>query len=142
HTFHSLGLEILREHPGAAGLQRGFRVAGEAERGALLAETLGLTAHKAERLLRAISKEKRTQSWAGTDAAEALAEEPSSGRVSGERTSEELPRWPLASLASAAMAAYGRALALRDWIDFDDLIALSVRALTADPNLAALYRSR
>src|SRR5882762_1013041 len=40
------------------------------------------------------------------------------------------------------MAAYGRALALRDWIDFDDLIALSVRALTADPNLAALYRSR
>jgi uncharacterized protein (TIGR00375 family) len=111
HTFHSLGLEILREHPGAAGLQRGFRVAGEAERVALLAETLGLTAHKAERLLRAISKEKRTQSWAGTDAAE-------------------------------AMAAYGRALALRDWIDFDDLIALSVRALTADPNLAALYRGR
>jgi DNA helicase-2/ATP-dependent DNA helicase PcrA len=40
------------------------------------------------------------------------------------------------------MAAYGRALALRDWIDFDDLIALSVRALTADPGLAALYRER
>jgi DNA helicase-2/ATP-dependent DNA helicase PcrA len=111
HTFHSLGLEILREHPGAAGLQRGFRVASEAERVALLAQTLGVTAHKAERLLRAISREKRTQSWAGTDAAE-------------------------------AMAAYGRALALRDWIDFDDLIALSVRALTADPGLATHYRDR
>jgi superfamily I DNA/RNA helicase len=30
HTFHSLGLAILREHPQAAGLARGFRVASEA----------------------------------------------------------------------------------------------------------------
>jgi len=111
HTFHSLGLAILREHPGAAGLQRGFRVAGEAERVALLAQALDITAHKAERLLRAISKEKRTQSWAGTDAAE-------------------------------AMAAYSRAMALNDWIDFDDLVALAVRALTADPSLVARYRER
>jgi DNA helicase II / ATP-dependent DNA helicase PcrA len=41
-----------------------------------------------------------------------------------------------------ATAAYGRALATRNWIDFDDLVALSVRALTADPSLAARYRSR
>lgn len=111
HTFHSLGLAILREHASAAGLHRGFRVAGEAERAALLAETLDLSAHKAERLLRAISKEKRTQSWAGAGVGEATA-------------------------------AYGRALATRNWIDFDDLVALSVRALTADPDLAARYRSR
>ena len=32
HTFHSLGLAILREHAGAAGLHPDFRVAGEAER--------------------------------------------------------------------------------------------------------------
>jgi uridine phosphorylase len=32
----------------------------------------------------------------------ARADEPGSGRVSGARTSKELPRWPLASLASAA----------------------------------------
>ena len=32
HTFHSLGLAILREHASAAGLDHGFRVAGEAER--------------------------------------------------------------------------------------------------------------
>ena len=111
HTFHSLGLTILREHAGAAGLQRGFRVAGEAERAALLAETLDLSAYKAERLLRAISREKRTQSWAGADAAE-------------------------------AMAAYARALAMRNWIDFDDLVALSVRALVADAGVAALCRDR
>jgi drug/metabolite transporter (DMT)-like permease len=30
------------------------------------------------------------------------ADEPGSGRVSGARTSKKLPRWPLASLASAA----------------------------------------
>jgi DNA helicase-2/ATP-dependent DNA helicase PcrA len=111
HTFHSLGLAVLREHASAAGLHRGFRVAGEAERAALLADTLDLGAHKAERLLRAISKEKRTQSWAGAGAGEATA-------------------------------AYGRALATRNLIDFDDLIALSVRALTADPGVAARYRSR
>jgi ATP-dependent DNA helicase UvrD/PcrA len=111
HTFHSLGLSILREHASAAGLHRGFRVASEAERAALIAETLGLGAPKAERLLRAISKEKRTQSEAGVGL--------------GETT-----------------AAYGRALATRNWIDFDDLVALPVRALTKDPTLATRYRSR
>src|SRR5262249_39259577 len=111
HTFHSLELAILREHPASAGLHRDFRATGVAERTELLAETLATTPHKAERWLRAISKEKRTQSWAGADAAE-------------------------------TMAAYGRAMALRNWIDFDDLIALSVRALLTDPAVAARYRSR
>src|SRR5262249_39776722 len=105
HTFHSLGLSILREHAGAAGLQRGFRIAGEAERAALLAETLGIGTSKAERLLHAISKEKRTRGAAGDD------------------------------------EAYARALAARNLIDFDDLIALPVRALSADPALISLYRS-
>jgi DNA helicase II / ATP-dependent DNA helicase PcrA len=111
HTFHSLGLALLREQPSAAGLARGFRVAGEAERVALLAETLALSEQKAERLIRAISKEKRTQCWAGAEAGE-------------------------------AMAAYGRALALRNWVDFDDLVALAVRALLADETLAARCRNR
>jgi DNA helicase II / ATP-dependent DNA helicase PcrA len=111
HTFHSLGLAILREHASTAGLHRGFRVAGEAERLALLAETLDVTAPKAERLLRAISKEKRTQCWAGADVGE-------------------------------AMSAYAGALARKNWIDFDDLIALSVRALMMDPGLAAHWRGR
>ena len=111
HTFHSLGLAILREHAGAAGLQRGFRIAGEAERIAVLAEALDVTEPKAERLLRAISKAKRSPGAASADVAE-------------------------------AMSAYGRALALRNWIDFDDLVALPIRALTADAGLAARYRDR
>ena len=111
HTFHSLGLALLREQPGAAGLHRGFRVAGEAERAALLAATLDLSAPRAERLLRAISKAKRTGGSAGGEATEATA-------------------------------AYARALARRNWIDFDDLIALAVAALTADAALVARYRDR
>src|SRR5262245_20509840 len=111
HTFHSLGLALLREHAAAAGLHRGFRVASDSERVALLIEVLDFTESKAERLLRAISKEKRTQSWAGAEAADAIA-------------------------------AYTRELALRDLIDFDDLIALSVRALVADAGVAALCRER
>jgi DNA helicase-2/ATP-dependent DNA helicase PcrA len=111
HTFHSLGLAILRAHAGAAGLASGFRVASEAERVALLMETLDFTEHKAERLLRAISREKRTQCWAGAEAADAIA-------------------------------AYARALGSRNIIDFDDLIALSVRALVADAGVATLCRER
>ena len=56
HTFHSLGLSILREHPAAAGLHRDFHIAGETERARALAEALELTESKAETLLRAISK--------------------------------------------------------------------------------------
>jgi len=73
HTFHSLGLTILRETPGASGLHRNFRIAGEAERLALLVEHFNVSEHKAERLLRAISKAKRAQEPPSADVAKALA---------------------------------------------------------------------
>jgi DNA helicase II / ATP-dependent DNA helicase PcrA len=73
HTFHSLGLAMLREHAGAAGLDRGFRIAGEAERVVLLAEARDLTSSKAERLLRAISNAKRAPGPFGADLAEAIS---------------------------------------------------------------------
>jgi uncharacterized protein (TIGR00375 family) len=111
HTFHSLGLAILRENPGAVGLHRGFHIAGEAERLALLAQTLDVPERKAERLLRAISKAKRAQTA------------------------------PSAEIA-AAMAAYRGALAMRDAVDFDDLVRLAVEALAREPKLAARYRDR
>ena len=40
------------------------------------------------------------------------------------------------------MATYERALALRGFIDFDDLIGRSVRMLTDNAELAALYQKR
>jgi DNA helicase II / ATP-dependent DNA helicase PcrA len=61
HTFHSLGLVMLREHAAAAGLAPGFRVAGEAERAAALAAALGLPRPRAENLIRAISQAERME---------------------------------------------------------------------------------
>jgi uncharacterized protein (TIGR00375 family) len=111
HTFHSLGLAILRAHPAAAGLQRGFRIADERDRAALLAGALAVSPHKAETLLRAISKAKRSGL-------------PASGEVAD------------------AMAAYARAMALADAVDFDDLIGLAIAALTADAGLLGQTRER
>jgi DNA helicase-2/ATP-dependent DNA helicase PcrA len=73
HTFHSLGLAILREYPAAAGLPADFRIASEAERLTLLAETLAVSERKADALLRAISRAKRTQRPPSREIAEALA---------------------------------------------------------------------
>jgi len=111
HTFHSLALAILREDPQAAGLARGFRLASEAERTAVLAEALDVPTPRAESLLRAIAKARRSQA-----------------ATSGE--------------VATALAAYRNALALRDWIDFDDAIELAVRALRSEPGLVARYRDR
>ncbi len=72
HTFHSLGLSILREQANAAGLHRGFRIADEDERRALLAECLAVPDRKAASLLRAISTAKRTQAVPDDDVATAM----------------------------------------------------------------------
>jgi ATP-dependent DNA helicase UvrD/PcrA len=109
HTFHSLGLAILREHANAAELRPGFRVACEAERASLIGATLDLPGREAQRVLRAISREKRMRGGVG---------------------------------AGEATAAYERALAERNWIDFDDLVALAARALSQHADLAAHYRKR
>jgi DNA helicase II / ATP-dependent DNA helicase PcrA len=73
HTFHSLGLAMLREHANAAGLQRGFRVAGEAERIAALAAALALPQPRVQSLIRAISKSGRTATAPSGEVAEAQA---------------------------------------------------------------------
>jgi uncharacterized protein (TIGR00375 family) len=73
HTFHSLGLSILREHAVAAGLKPGFRVAAEAERAAALAEAFKVPPRRAETLLKAISKVKRTQAAPSGEVADAFA---------------------------------------------------------------------
>src|SRR5712691_2585648 len=73
HTFHSLGLSILREHPAAAGLHRGFRIAGDAERAALLAKAIDVSPRKAETLLRAISKAKRSREAASPETGAAMS---------------------------------------------------------------------
>ena len=59
HTFHSLALALLRENAEVAGLAPGFRIAGEAERIALLTQGLEVSETRARGLLNAISRAKR-----------------------------------------------------------------------------------
>ena len=112
HTFHSLGLSILREHWNAAGLQRGFRIASEAERLQLLRDALQVSERKARGRLSAISHAKRT----GT---------PPTDGGSGE-----------------AFEAYERAMETRNLCDFDDLVIRAADALESTPGLQADYRRR
>lgn len=111
HTFHSLGLAILKEHGKEAGLSPGFRIAGDAERTVLLAQALAISERRAASFLRRISQCKRTC-------------QPANGET------------------LSVMAAYGRLLAERNLIDFDDLVGLPVDALTRDTALSAFYRDR
>jgi uncharacterized protein (TIGR00375 family) len=47
---------------------------------------------------------------------------------------------PMDGELADALSVYGRVLALHDWVDFDDLIGLALRAL--EDKLAGLYRAR
>ncbi len=73
HTFHSLGLALLREHAQAAGLAPGFRVASEPERAAALAAALDLPRPRSEGLIRAISQAARTDTAPTGEVADAGA---------------------------------------------------------------------
>ncbi|MGE3923207.1 MAG: UvrD-helicase domain-containing protein [Lautropia sp.] len=112
HTFHSLGLALLRADGAAAGLQPDFRIAGERERTAALAAEQGITEAKAARLLKAISLLKRTGAQPGDDA------------------------------TAAAAAACRRLATARNWVDFDDLVGLPIEILETDPAVAARWRDR
>ncbi|MGE3832809.1 MAG: UvrD-helicase domain-containing protein, partial [Parvibaculaceae bacterium] len=111
HSFHSLGLAILRRHGEAIGLRPDFRIANEAERKAALANALQITEAKAASLLKAISDLKRTKS---------------TGR--GEE--------------AMGLEASRRLARAQNWVDFDDLVALSVELLESDAATAAHWQSR
>jgi DNA helicase II / ATP-dependent DNA helicase PcrA len=111
HSFHSLGLTILRAHGATLGLAPDFRIASDRERAAALASALGVSESKAARLLRAVSLTKRT-----------------GAAVDGE--------------VGAALAAYTTLGKQQNWIDFDDLVGLSVVLLETHADVAQLWRSR
>jgi ATP-dependent DNA helicase UvrD/PcrA len=105
HTFHSLGLAMLRDNPGAAGLNPGFRIAGEAERRALLIDALAVPERKAERLLRAISKARRTQATPPADIAAAMRAYGSALTAHNAVDFDDLVALPVAALAADATLA-------------------------------------
>lgn len=83
HSFHSLGLAILHAHADRAGLGADFRIAGEAERKAALAEALGVGDTRAARLVKAVSVLKRTGAKGAGEDAEARAVLDRIGRAQG-----------------------------------------------------------
>jgi len=111
HSFHSLGLAILRAHGAALGLAPDFRIADEAERRTALAAALGVSASRAAQLLRSVSVLKRAGAPGDGEEREALA----------------------------ALRRIGRD---RNWVDFDDLVALAVDLLERDAAVAASWRTR
>ena len=113
HTFHSFGLSVLREHRNATGLQRGFRIASEAERVQLLRDALDVSERKARAHLAAISRARRTAAPpAGDDEAGEVEE------------------------------AYRGQMELRSWIDFDDLVIRAADVLGSDPAVRSEQRRR
>ena len=111
-TFHALGMSVLQEHWNAAGLQRGFRVASDAERQHLLRATLGVAARRTRSLLSAISVAKRT----------------------GQAPAEARP--------AAVYNRYQQELDARNLVDFDDLIGRTIQLLETAPGLRDAYRER
>jgi DNA helicase-2/ATP-dependent DNA helicase PcrA len=112
HSFHSLGLAILRANGAAAGLKADFRIADEPERRAALATALGVTDSKAARLLKAISRLKRT------------GLKPDDAEV------------------ASALSVCRRLGMEQNWVDFDDLIGLSVAILETNAQVATLWQNR
>jgi DNA helicase-2/ATP-dependent DNA helicase PcrA len=73
HSFHSLGLTILRAQGAALGLAPDFRIADETERKTALADAMQISATRAGQLLRSVSVLKRTGAAGDGIEQEALA---------------------------------------------------------------------
>ncbi|WP_043345577.1 ATP-dependent helicase [Belnapia moabensis] len=129
-TFHAIMARLLIEDgAGVPGLPRGFAILGQGDARELLMQAAGIQDRKEASLLQeAVSLLKN-------------------GLVTDPRRlprSSALSRFEPEVLAQAAavLPAYRSALAGRQALDFDDLIALPVAAMQADPALAAHWSAR
>lgn len=131
-TFHGLGLTILRERPEAAGLESGFRVAGQAEVRRVVREAFGVGDREADRLLETVSRSRR-------QAAEKAADEAKSNDSGG---AIDPPPRSSPPTGDEQPSRYEEALRTRSLVDFDDLLLLPLRLLAADPSLRDELRQR
>ncbi len=112
HTFHGLGLELLREFASAAGLDPAFRVADDGERLDLLRSEARLGVRRAKQLLREISVAKRRG------------------------------RYPELAAGDPHVGVLSRAMAERRLVDFDDLVGRTADLLQAHEDLRERIRDR
>ena len=112
-TFHALGYKLLQDNRVVAGLRRGFRVASEAERQSLLSESLDLSPRKARKMLQEISALKRQQR-------------------KPEAAGELIQAWRLLKQQRET----------EGWIDYDDIMLLSLELLQSDPGIRLHYQNK
>lgn len=122
-TFHALGAALLREHGGRLGLSPQFTILADEERRSLL-----------KRLAPDLSQAELDQALALISAAknQLLPADAPADSLSF----PHFPRFPL------AFRAYEAALRRADAVDFDDLVALTVRLLEAHPDVLAAVQAR
>ncbi|MDR3437088.1 UvrD-helicase domain-containing protein [Telmatospirillum sp.] len=102
HSFHSLGLAILRAHGEVVGLAANFRIADDAERATALAAALDISDSKARRLLKTISVAKRTGNADDEGVRDALAASESLARRHNWVDFDDLVAMAVAILATHA----------------------------------------
>ncbi|MCR4410921.1 MAG: UvrD-helicase domain-containing protein [Thermoguttaceae bacterium] len=112
-TFHALGLRLLREFGGRLGMPESFQVASDADRAAMLAESLATSEHTARSWLVRIARHKRG----------------AAGRALADRGEE-------------VFALYERQMRARGWIDFDDLVLVPLRLLQEHPDVREQLQRR
>jgi DNA helicase-2/ATP-dependent DNA helicase PcrA len=144
-TFHAFCLSVLREHAAEAGLAPGFTVLAEEEKEAFLKSAAlntrggaGDGSRSVRRLAAYIEARKRflllpgdRMPRLGPAAPEGLAE-----------LAAALGVPPFDADLDAAYAHYRSALKEAHALDFDDLVAGTVRLLAAKPEMLSAYRSR
>jgi DNA helicase-2/ATP-dependent DNA helicase PcrA len=131
-TFHGLALQILRENRQRAGLHRGFRVATDAERIALLASALSCTERKARSVLARIARLERA---VATPAARCSSQPGHTSVDASDTVAEVDPE------LVAARDAYRAAMEQASLLDFDELLVRAV-ALLGDDDVRSAYRAR
>lgn len=124
-TFHAFGLELVTRNGNALGLPAEVRLASEKERLCLVMPDLAATPAAARQLLARLARAKRA--GFGSDV--------SGGQVPAAPGAVSHP-------AASELATYERRMADRGWLDFDDLILLSVRLLAQHPDIRDQVRQQ
>ncbi len=122
-TFHALGLRLLREEHVAAGLRPRFSILDATDSQALIAELLGTTDRQRVRQAAAVLGRWKNAALTPDEAADAAQD-------AAEVAMVELYR------------RYRQTLLAWQAVDFDDLIALPLRLLERDPQIAACWQGR
>ena len=128
-TFHAMGLRLLREEHVAAGLRQRFSILDATDSQALIAELLGTTDRKLVRQAAGVLGRWKNAALTPDEAADA-AQDPAEVNPAEVNNMVELYR------------RYRQTLLAWQAVDFDDLIALPLRLLERDAEIAGRWQGR